>query len=551
MKHFLFLFGSLVLLPLCFGEQDRKDKTIKAVVLGDLREVYESADYLDFLESIWLLDPDYVFSTGNFFPSIKQLKKISVADFLKKVKRLSAGLHISSGPHEYAYKEKEGLSKAFPSFFEKKDTFFTNQSNVFIFLSFNPQAENKISYTQIEWLKAIVEKAPDLSFFLFTHKAYWDVKGNGAEKKKQLQKTGWLEVEQIFHKKKVAVFSGHSSRWVRQIKNQNIYHGLPLSQSHDGEYPFYALWLNISADQYQSLLLKQIQKPHRSGLSLNGLEHFQLEGSVPADLSRVFELSTHLTNDHYVEVRFFAKWESGGKWFISPSEEAFTLMPAQTKKLNYRLQYLGSNRSYPPFPVLKLSADNHRPENELFIPSWRKAISNYQANHLFEIEALRFSHPPLIDGKLKEWEGKPTIEKLFHQNGGSIVKRRNRIWLGFQEKGLFIAFFFELSHDYPDIERVDLFFCTDKKNMIILSLIPKQQKRKGSSSLQWHFHRRINYMSMEAHIDWDALRLSSPPQKLNFAVSVQPQTREHPLWQFPPLFGKKAEIYQLAELRGK
>jgi len=177
------------------------------------------------VQQINLLQPEFVMSVGDLIegsPKEDQNQK-EWTEFNGYVKQLQMPFFYIPGNHDANNKVKAGVWK---EAYGRRNFSFVYKNCLFVGLNTSDEdteaddkayAKTRIGTRQREWLKAELAKNSQVRWtFIFLHHPLWNFK--------DLDKNGWLQVEDILTDRQYTVFAGHVHVFRKSIrKGRNLY----------------------------------------------------------------------------------------------------------------------------------------------------------------------------------------------------------------------------------------------------------------------------------------------------------------------------------------
>lgn len=196
-------------------------------IVSDRTGAHRSGVFSKAVQQINLLQPEFVMSVGDLIEGSTKVEtnRAQWAEFNGFVKQLQMPFFYVPGNHDGA---NAALAETWKEAYGRRMYYFAYKSCLFICINTNdegtddPKADAsyrspRVSKPQREMIAAAIAKHPKARHtFLFMHHPLWT--------QKDLEKNGWLEVENMLADKQYTAFCGHVHVFHKFIRNgRNLY----------------------------------------------------------------------------------------------------------------------------------------------------------------------------------------------------------------------------------------------------------------------------------------------------------------------------------------
>jgi hypothetical protein len=190
------------------------------VVVSDRTGGHREKIFSRAVEQINLLQPEFVLSVGDLIEGYSTKPEAVTQqwrEFQGFVSKLQMPFFYAPGNHDIAnpYMEQVWAEK-----FGKRYYHFVYKDVLFLVLcSEEPPGKDGISAEQAAYVKKALEENPNVRWTVVAvHKPLWAYK--------EIEKTGWLDVEKLLAGRKYTVFAGHVHRYEKYVRNGMNYYQL-------------------------------------------------------------------------------------------------------------------------------------------------------------------------------------------------------------------------------------------------------------------------------------------------------------------------------------
>jgi len=430
------------------------------IVMGDNRgaKALEQPEvFKQIIREVNLLNPDLVIIGGDLiygYTSDTGLIKREWQNFKHIVSELDAPYYLVVGNHDVwdEVSQQIYLEECGPLYYS-----FDYKGCHFIVLDTEiPGQVNYITGEQLQWLKGDLEHHKDAThIFVFMHRPVWAYEGTPGKV--------WMhDIHPLLVKYGVdIVFSGHWHVYEIDYRDGIRYvitggAGAPI-----GEYPqvgdfHHYLLCTVDGESVEIAVIKPGNIFDETIVKFEAASRFHRIRTqcisypyIDLPLETEHELMLMLDNPFTDTISGTIRWQLEGfeGWQVAPIEQTFKLLPATQQAFSFKVS-TASPQVWYPTPIVEVLYPYAKDKAPIPIKREIRLIPSYDCE--------RFSSPPIIDGKLEDWQA---IHPIVLDKRYQVASRDPIKWIGPSDKSGKIYFGWDDTCLYFGAEVTDDIFC--------------------------------------------------------------------------------------------